>query len=154
MKSEVDTINIRNLYFISTIIQVFLFGYILASIYKLEASGCKCAPDWRRTYILVYSAFAVVVAVGELILLTSNWKVALGVRSMLNLVTILALIVFTYCAITYANRLKTEKCRCSSDLTNEVLYLVGLINAAVLSLAAVIFLLVIISIYMKTHAQK
>lgn len=142
----VETINIRYLFIISTFIQIFLFGYIWASIYKLESTGCKCNPDWRRTYILVFSAFAVFIALVELFMVKIQW----GVRSAINLVYIVALVVFTYCAISYSHQLKTEKCKCSSELTNQVLYLVGIINAAVLSLAAVISLIAIIGVYVAT----
>jgi hypothetical protein len=150
MKSTVETINIKYLFLIATIIQVFLFGYLLASIYKLEAYGCKCAPDWRSIYILAFSAFAVLVAFVDILSIVGSWKLRLGIRSSLNVLYTLALIVFTYCAITYAHKLKVEKCKCSSELTEQVLYLVGIINAAVLSLAAVLTLIMIIIAASKT----
>lgn len=127
----IETINLRYLYIIATFIQLFLFGYILASFVKLEQSADCPKNDWRRIYIMAFSGLAVLVALIELCGFRIFWFYP---------IYLVALILFSYCAITYAYQLK-----CGSPLTKDVLYLVGIINVAVLSVSAVIMLLIVIA---------
>ena len=135
----IETINMRNLYFISSVIQLFLFGYILTSFVKLESAANSNCPknDWRRIYIMAFSAVAVLMALVELGNFSGLWRLN---TYWFYPTYFIAMILFTYCAITYAYALK-----CGAPLTKDILYLVGIINVAVLSVSAVIILLVVLA---------
>jgi len=111
---------------IASIISIMLFAYIITFLLKLERTGCKCAMDWRRTYILWYCAYTVALAV-MMIFNPSNPSISLALAP-ITMVLGLLFIVFTF---QYVHKLKSIKCACSEDLARTIMYLIAIIDAAV-----------------------
>lgn len=111
---------------VAGIVSILLFAYIVTFLIKLERTGCKCAMDWRRTYILWYCVYTVALAT-MVIFNPHNTSISLALAPITFILGIL-FIVFTF---QYVHKLKNEKCACSDDLARTIMYLIAIIDASV-----------------------
>lgn len=126
---------LEGVYKLASIITIILFMYLLTFVYKLESTGCTCALDWRRNYIVFYCFYAIILAVAHFFTHTSILVAFAPVTFALGLL----FVVFT---LQYVHRLKREKCTCSDQIGRVILYLVAAIDAAVF---AIIGLMVVVN---------
>lgn len=136
----------KGIYLLSSIISLLLFAYILNFLIKLESSGCECARDWRRTYILSYMAFMVIhtcLAAYVTLMMPSPWLIKL--YASLAPATLFFGILFVVFTFQYVHRLEKEKCGCSRTLGRAIMTLVAAIDAAVFAVIGLLILASIIS---------
>lgn len=101
--------------FITKAIETGLYIAFLMYLGKLEQTGCECALNWRRNFIIAFILVALV------------WTVGTSLTTSFNNVYIAMLLTafrlaFIVIAIQYINQLKKDKCECSQHLTREILY--------------------------------
>lgn len=119
---------LMGIYRLSAIITIILFAYILTFVYKLESTGCECAKDWRKGYIIAYSIYFIAHALLQVLSPGSQILYAL------TPLTFAAGILFVVFTLQYVHRLKNEKCECSNKIGRVILYLVAAIDGAVFAL--------------------
>lgn len=138
-----QSIQLSGVYGISQVITIILFVYILTYLVQLERTGCECAQDWRRNYIVFYAIFIIILAVYDLSVLVLH-KDPLSHIAMLGMfrapVVLVLGVVFVVAAIQYVNRLKREKCACSDTYARLILLIVAIIDAAVFSILGLLML--------------
>lgn len=132
---------------LAAIITIILFVYLLMFLVKLERTGCECAKDWRRDYIIFYCVYVIVIAISQFFMQWSN-RMQLAVAPL----TFAFGIFFVVFTLQYVHRLKREKCSCSDEVGRVVLYLVAAIDAVVFAIIGV--LLVMNAILMAVASQK
>lgn len=96
-------------------IQTGLYIAFLVYLGKLEQTGCECALNWRRQFIIAFIVVALVWTLATVVMTPFN-NVYLAV-----LLTVFRL-AFIVIAIQYVHKLKKDKCECSENLTREILY--------------------------------
>lgn len=105
------------------ILAVLINAYILRYLYFLEENGCKCALNWRRTYIMLFIGLSLILAILSLfnvdILTSSIVLIIFAGLSIANIVIILQ----------YVHMLKAEKCKCSENLAREILQFIAALYA-------------------------
>lgn len=105
------------------LISVIINVYILMYLVNLEKVGCKCAMNWRRTFIMFFIIFSVVLSIASLFsydILSSAIVMGLfTVASIANVVIILQ----------YINMLKKEQCDCSEGLAREIMHVIAILYA-------------------------
>jgi hypothetical protein len=126
---------------LTAVLIAFVLGVqllILKYVHNLEKIGCECATgDWRRNYIMVYLALTILLGAVNLFLLVSAGPKAVIVPPAAIVVLGWLYIVFT---LQYVDRLRREKCECSQSVVRDVMEAVALINALMLVLSLVLFL--------------
>jgi hypothetical protein len=115
----------------SNILMIVVYLIILDYIRQLEATGCDCSKDWRRSFIYWY------VAIGTIYVLLQTLAIAVGqqwltmiisVYGLAPLLWLIATIVFVVSTLQYVHRLKKEKCACSEAAGRTVLHIVGWVH--------------------------
>ncbi len=130
---------------LSLVLQMYLMGYLI----RLESIGCKCAMDWRRSYMMFFLSANVILNVANLgLLLSSGGRATLftsfgPVGVALAGLLWLAGILFMVTALQYTSRLRREKCECSDALARTVLRVVAIIQAITLTLTVLLVLMAI-----------
>ncbi len=128
---------------------MLLFAYILNFLFKLESTGCECAMDWRRNYIMFYMAYMLLFTVTSLLMLFAKKPPSRMLRKLhaiLSPVSILLGILFIVFTFQYVHRLHKEKCGCSEDMGRTVLTLVAAIDAAVFAVMGLVILISLIGL--------
>ena len=134
----------------ATLAMLFFAICTITWIHKLEAVGCVCSVDRRRTFILAFAYYQIAVSVLMTLagafgmhLLEGRGRVGLFKWLTLAYLVIHAalVVVFLVAAFTYGKRLRDEKCACSEDFRREVLMAWAIYLTVVVGLAllAVIF---------------
>jgi hypothetical protein len=138
-------------------IEIALYIAFLVYLDRLERTGCKCAMDWKRNVLIVYIVFMFA------------WKIAtifapkLMYNVVLNTILVGLRIMFIVLAVQYINKLKKDKCDCSSHLTREVLYYYAWISIILLIVSIVFMFWLIVTLRSimdtpyknnKTYAKK
>jgi membrane-associated PAP2 superfamily phosphatase len=140
--------NIKGFFSLASLMTIVLFSYILTYLYKLETTGCKCAEDWRRKYILVFSLLVILISVCDLIvihLFPKGWEALSKFVSIINKVYLVAAVLFVIFTFQYVMKLKKIKCACSEDVAQDILLIVAIIDTAVLSVFFISVIRTIIS---------
>ncbi len=113
---------------------------VIVYLDDLEKKGCKCAMDYRRQYILIYTA----VMVGLALLNFFGNYVVRGLAAAGALVTALYTIGVVAAGVTnivfifqYVQKLKDEKCGCSESVYRDLMYGLGILSSIVYGVAAI-----------------
>lgn len=124
------------------VIQILLINYLL----RLERIGCKCAMDWRRSFMLFYMILVLVHVVAITFITKETTPI---------LQTLFAVMGITNVIITlqYVNKLKREKCECSDSIYKDVITLVAIFNAILYFMLLVIFLYMMFSLSMFAKSK-
>ena len=145
----------RGVYALAALINIFLYTYLLDYLLQLERIGCKCADDWRRSYIIFVCVFYIGYAFVELSLLLINtpstFHVLEATKRWALPLHIVLMIGFVVSAFQYVGRLEREKCACSEDTAKPILFLVAMVNTTVLTIVALLMLITAISYAAKSH---
>ena len=123
---------------------LFINLYILYWLVRLERIGCQCAMDWRRYYIIAFMILNILFALFGMKRSDVMGNVIYGVW----LVLVVLNIVFV---LQYVHRLKKEKCECSAGLARDVMYVIAIINTALIFLSLIASLVIIM---LATRVQK
>lgn len=147
--STVMTDDFKTIYVLAAFINLVLFTYILVFISKLEQTGCKCqTKDWRKSYIIGYSVFMMVLSIYELIVLFSIKDAMHHIQTMRMLIMPLYIglgVLFVVAALQYVHRLEKEKCdtiSCPSydKLGSLIITIVAAIDAGVFAILGMLSL--------------
>lgn len=122
------------------VIQLLIINYL----YQLEKIGCKCAMDWRRSFILFFLVLAIVN------LLVTSFLTHEQIPWVQTLITVLG-IINVVVTLQYVQKLKTQKCECSQSFYREIMIYVAIFDAIVYSAALVfvVYFLYAIASYAK-----
>ena len=100
--------------------------------------------DWRRYYIIAFMILNILFALFGMKRSDVMGNVIYGVW----LVLVVLNIVFV---LQYVHRLKKEKCECSAGLARDVMYVIAIINTALIFLSLIASLVIIM---LATRVQK
>lgn len=127
---------------VTKVIETGLYIAFLVYLGKLEETGCACALNWRRQFIIAFIVFALVWTLASLVMPPfKNLYLAI-------LLTAFRL-AFIVIAIQYINKLKKDKCECSEHLTREILYYYAWIAIILAAVALFSVLAVLLVAYTK-----
>ena len=105
---------------VSIVMNLAIMTYVL----NMERDQCQCSVDWRRDYIKYFSIalvlsilFRTFVNSGKLVaqlpkLISLGLPVLMGIGSM----------VYLYSMLSYAIKMRDNKCECSKHTTREFMY--------------------------------
>jgi hypothetical protein len=115
-------------------VSMVLSGLILYYLKHLETIGCKCAMNYKRTYIIYFHIFSL--AVGAANLLSGNAVTEYIAKSSFVIPYILASLVITNTVFTlqYVEELKKDNCDCSESVFRTMMYILSIISAVTWSL--------------------
>lgn len=126
----------EGVYKLASLISIVLFAYLLTFLYKLEKTGCECAKDWRRTFIIGYCIYTILLAAAQFF--NMNYR---GITFMLAPISFALSIMFIVFTLQYVHRLKREKCSCSDEMGRAVLYIVAAIDASVFAIVGLMIII-------------
>lgn len=111
------------------IIQILIIHYL----FRLEKIGCKCAMDWRRSYIIFFLFFSILYAVSVLFIDRNTIPVVQTLMTVLGLLNVVL-------TLQYVHKLKKEKCECSESIYREIMSVVAIFNAILYSSLLIILI--------------
>ena len=132
-------------------------GSIVYYLKHLETIGCKCAMNYKRTYIMSFHIFGL--AFGAANLLTGNGvaEYIVGSRYAIPVVLMLTVAIITNVVFTlmYVEELKKDNCDCSESVFRTMMYILSIISAITWGLVILLGIIVggIILIDVNAHAQ-
>lgn len=118
-------------FILTNILMIVVYLIILDYIRKLEATGCDCSKDWRRSFIYWYVAIGTIYVLLQTLVIAigSQWlTILISLYGMMPLLWFVATVVFVISTLQYVNRLKKEKCMCSEAAGRTVLHIVGWVH--------------------------
>ena len=122
---------------------MILTGSIVYYLKHLETIGCKCAMNYKRTYIMSFHIFnlafgaASLLSGGKLPEYIAKSAYVLPIISVL-LIAIITNIVFT---LQYVEELKKDNCDCSESVFRTMMYVLSIISAVTWGLALLLGLM-------------
>ena len=121
-------------------------GLVIYYLNNLNTIGCKCAMNYKRTYILYYSIFALVYGGFTLTpFYTPQYMMRFMLVSILLVCGAVLNVIFT---ILYVEELKKENCTCSESVIREIMLILSIINA--ISWGILLLMILYISITIGT----
>jgi|UniRef100_A0A6C0DFQ8 hypothetical protein len=116
--------------------------YILniSYLYSLEQKGCECAMDYRRVYIMAFTAVFLVYS------LLLNWiapKIIINYIHYILPVMMVGGIVNVIFTLQYVAKLKVTECKCSESVYRDIMETLAIINAVTYG---IVFLMALASI--------
>ncbi len=88
---------------------IVIYLIILDYIRKLEATGCDCSKDWRRTFIYWYVAIATIYVLLQTLAtaIGSQWlMMIISAYGLMPLMWFVATVVFVISTLQYVYRLR------------------------------------------------
>lgn len=111
------------------IIQCIIINYLV----QLEKTGCQCAMDWRRQFILFYLVLSIVYTLTTFLIDERS----LPILQTTMVVTGLLNVIFT---LQYVNMLKQQKCECSQSVYRDIMMFIAIFNAIIYALMLTILI--------------
>lgn len=141
-------------FILSNILMIIAYLVIIQYIRNLEATGCECSQDWRRTYIFWYIAISAIYIILQTLTFAVDYpllKTIVSIYGMIPLIWLVATVIFVVFTLQYVNRLKKEKCACSMAAGQNVLRIVAWLHIFIWGfiLFSVIFSAIVMSVVMK-----
>ena len=115
-------------------LQVGILNYLI----RLERTGCECAMDWRRTYMIAFLALSILITIFAL---ASGSKMPFAIPALMPVLGLLYVIF----VIQYINRLRREKCECSESVFRNIMEILAYIYVLILILTVVIVAIALFS---------
>ena len=109
-------------------------------LYSLEQKGCECAMDFRRVYIMVFTAIFLVYSI------TLNWvapKILMNNIQYILPVILVGGIVNVVYTLQYVAKLKATNCKCSESTYRDIMETLAIVNAVTYGIT---FLMVLASL--------
>jgi len=129
--SYLDTTYIANLF--TSLIMVILLIIIVNYINKLEKQGCDCSKTANTEFIKNFSIFAIIYLLITMFIphklivrnLGSTFSLLL---SIVNIIFIGVSVYFWYLTFNYTRHLVNEKCKCSENMSRDIIMVGSLIE--------------------------
>lgn len=127
------------------IIQSLIINYLV----QLEKTGCECALDWRRHFILFYLVLSIVYTLTTFLIDERS----IPLLQTIMVITGLLNVIFT---LQYVNILKQKKCECSISVYRDIMMFIAIFNAIIyaLMLTILIYFTFTMATYAKTSLPK
>jgi predicted PurR-regulated permease PerM len=149
--------NNNNLSFYSSAIIQAIFAIlliiILSYIYKLENMGCECSEhpnkEFIKNFTIVALAYFLITSIISLKSVAESMGfVVVQLLSIATFVFFLMFVVYIYYAFDYVRYLTNEKCKCSEDISRDIIS-VGTMISLFLFLTS-LFTIIIVPILLST----
>jgi predicted PurR-regulated permease PerM len=149
--------NNNNLSFYSSAIIQAIFAIlliiILSYIYKLENMGCECSEhpnkEFIKNFTIVALAYFLITSIISLKSVAESMGfVVVQLLSIATFVFFLMFVVYIYYAFDYVRYLTNEKCKCSEDISRDIIS-VGTMISLFLFLT-MLFTIIIVPILLST----
>lgn len=118
-----------------TLFFIVLLAWVWAYLQRLERTGCACAADYRRTYIMWYIGLRI------LLLLASMFVPCLVTYGIFMVPLDVVFVMFT---LQYVRRLEHIKCECSQHLARDVLWMAAVLKSVSYVIGIVLGLLLVL----------
>jgi hypothetical protein len=146
-------------FILTNILMIVIYLIILDYIRQLEATGCACSKDWRRTFIYWYVAIGAIYVLLQTLAaaIGSAWlTIAVSAYGLAPMIWFVSTVVFVVSTLQYVHRLKKEKCLCSEAAGRTVLHIVGWVHLILWAfiLFSVIFGAIIAGTLMTVAASR
>jgi hypothetical protein len=123
-------------------ISIFLAILIIYYLKRLETINCNCALNFKRNYILGFTSLSLLLAISKL--LFKEYKIFVKILLFIYIPWIIATITNVIFTIQYVSELKKNKCECSESVYREIMFILAILNAMVMSLAVLIIVFIFI----------
>jgi len=150
----------NNLSFYSSVIIQMIFAILLiiiyAYLYKLENIGCECSEhpnkDFIKNFTLIALAYFVITSFASLSSVAKNMgPIVVQLLAIGTFVFFLIFVVYIYYAFDYVRYLTNEKCKCSEDMSRDVIAIGTMISLFLF--ITLLFTVIIIPILISTLSQ-
>ena len=92
-------------------------------LYHLESIGCKCAINWRRTFIMIFIGFSLLLSILHFINIDPiTSSLVMGAYSLLSIANVVII-------LQYVHILKEEQCTCSASIAREIMQVIAVLYA-------------------------
>ena len=123
-------------------ISIFLAILIIYYLKRLETIKCNCALNFKRNYILGFTSLSLILSISNL--LFKDYKTFFKLKLFIYIPWLIASITNIIFTIQYVNELKKTKCECSESLYRELMFILAIINAVLLSFSFLIIIFILI----------
>lgn len=123
-------------------ISIFLAILIIYYLKRLDTIKCNCALNFKRNYILGFTSLSLLLAISKL--LFKEYKIFVKILLFIYIPWIIATITNVIFTIQYVSELKKNKCECSESVYREIMFILAILNAMVMSLAVLIIVFIFI----------
>ncbi len=152
MKSNNNNLSFYSSAIIQAIFAILLI-IILSYIYKLENMGCECSEhpnkEFIKNFTIVALAYFLITSIISLkSVAESMGYVVVQLLSIATFVFFLMFVVYIYYAFDYVRYLTNEKCKCSEDISRDIIS-VGTMISLFLFLT-LLFTIIIVPILLST----
>jgi len=149
--SRKKTINIRLHagFIITNLLIIILQALVINYLYHLDNNNCKCAMDYRRTYIIVF--LAVVLLESVIMIIPPMYRCILrhvNAYHIIRAVMFAAFIINIVFVFQYIKLLKDKKCECSESVYRTILYVENIIDISGICMIGVA------AVHLYIHALK
>jgi len=150
----------NNLSFYSSVIIQMIFAILLiiiyAYLYKLENIGCECSEHPNKDFIKNFTLIALVYfLITSFVSLSSITKsmgpIVVQLLAIGTFVFFLIFVVYIYYAFDYVRYLTNEKCKCSEDMSRDIIAIGTMISLFLF--ITLLFTVIIIPILISTLSQ-
>jgi len=129
---------------------------IYAYLYKLENIGCECSEhpnkDFIKNFTLIALAYFVITSFASLSSVAKNMgPIVVQLLAIGTFVFFLIFVVYIYYAFDYVRYLTNEKCKCSEDMSRDVIAIGTMISLFLF--ITLLFTVIIIPILISTLSQ-
>ena len=131
---------------IANLVKGIIFGVFLYYINHLENINCFCSDEWRRYYIKYYSIFVILISILEVL------SEVYLFQSLINLIVSIGGLLFLYAVVTYIQKLKEKKCKCSENWKRMALNIFAMI--AIIAMILEFIVLIVIHLLSKSNLKK
>lgn len=117
-------------------VSMVLTGLILYYLKHLETIGCKCAMNYKRTYIMYFHIFSLVFGAANLLLGNGVSEYIAKSSFAIPFIFVVASLIITNIVFTlqYVEKLKKDNCDCSESVFRTMMYILSIISAVTWSL--------------------
>jgi hypothetical protein len=126
--------------------------FVLHTVQRLESTGCKCALDWRRTFIARYTTFVIAWVAGILILgIIQPSVLGSKVMSFMGMIVNIVGLVNLILSVQYILQLRRDNCKCSASLSRTMweITLWALVFSYAIAFMIIICAALVVGIHMR-----
>jgi len=127
---------------ISIVINLAIMTYVL----NMEREQCQCSVDWRRHYIKYFSIVVVLSTLFKAFVNSGKLAAKLPKLISMGLPVLMSIgsIVYIYSMLSYAIKMRDNKCGCSEHSTREFMYwyVMSLILSVVLFVITIMMMVI------------
>jgi hypothetical protein len=135
---------------IASIALIVLQLLILRYVVNLERTGCACASNWRRDYIVAYLTVTILVAIVSFILLASTGKTkTVQIPMIPSLILFVLGWLYVIFVLQYVDKLRRDKCDCSESVFRVIMETMAIINALLIVVSLLISIMAVVVLIVK-----